>query len=357
MCIRDRYEISVFGTHDHYTENDIREWHPVNVRVFKIWGARSFAFCYGLLQEVVSFKPDLIHLNGLWQYSSIVSYINARKGVPVIISPRGMLDRWALKNSFLRKWLAMLLYERNNLNSAFCIHALNEVELNSIRNCKIKGNACIIPNAVDLPVAEKKREPLCKKVLFLGRLHEKKGIIELIDSWNLLMPRLVEAGKEWQLIIAGSGEKSFEEKLRKKILSSKYRSSIQLVGFLTGKEKEKALLEASVFVLPSFSEGMPMAILEAWSYGLPVVMTKECNIPKGEEAGAAMIVVPERWSLQEGLKKMLLAGEEERIAMGRRGYELVKREFTWQVVSGKMISIYDWALGIGKEQPDCLVKL
>jgi len=211
---------------------------------------------------------------------------------------------------------------------------------------------------VDIPVFEKKHEVSAKKILFMARLHEKKGLVELIRAWEMLNSLHHELAEKWTLVIAGSGEDLFEKKLRRLMENlSAGRSSISFRGLLSGEEKNMELCEASAFVLPSFSEGMPNGVLEAWSYGLPVVMTSECNLPEGEKAGAAVIVRPEKQSIMEGLKTIIEAGADKRLEMGRKGRSLVKAEFSWSVVAGKMASVYDWLTGLSGHQPDCVVKL
>lgn len=117
--------------------------------------------------------------------------------------------------------------------------------------------------------------------------------------------------------------------------------------------KKACFQNADAFVLPSFSEGLPMSILEAWSYLLPVLMTAECNIPEGFQAGAAVEVRPEVGSVADGLRSFLSLSAAERKNMGLRGRSLVEAKFSWPQIAGQMLEVYKWVLGQGP-QPDCV---
>jgi poly(glycerol-phosphate) alpha-glucosyltransferase len=117
--------------------------------------------------------------------------------------------------------------------------------------------------------------------------------------------------------------------------------------------KDAALRAAKAFILPSFSEGLPMAVLEAWAYGLPVIMTRECNIPDGFEAGAALDVRADVESITEGLKSFVALSGGARERMGRNGLELVKSRYSWPKIAARMIDVYKWVLG-QSDKPDCV---
>ena len=120
-------------------------------------------------------------------------------------------------------------------------------------------------------------------------------------------------------------------------------------------EKDAAFRHADAFVLPSHSEGLPMAVLEAWSYRLPVLMTPQCNIPEGFEANAALRMEPEPASIAEGLRQLAAHGcRRARWQWGQRGRALVERRFTWPRVAEQMHHVYRWMVGEA-EQPDCVV--
>ena len=131
---------------------------------------------------------------------------------------------------------------------------------------------------------------------------------------------------------------------------------ICFAGPAFGAQKDRLLAMADGFVLPSHSEGLPMVVLEAWSYGVPVVMTAACNLPEGFSQRAAMEVKPGKGDgvvpgLAEGLGQFLEMSQEAREQMGGRGRRLVEEKFVWTDVADKFLAMYRWVLGATKERP------
>jgi glycosyltransferase involved in cell wall biosynthesis len=131
------------------------------------------------------------------------------------------------------------------------------------------------------------------------------------------------------------------------------QSSISIVGPQFGEAKASCFREASAFVLPSLSEGLPISVLEAWSWQLPVLMTPHCNLPEGVKAGAAIMASPNVESIAEGLRQLFSMSDSELLAMGKRGRSLVEKQFQWTSVAERMSQVYDWLLGCGA-QPACV---
>jgi poly(glycerol-phosphate) alpha-glucosyltransferase len=125
------------------------------------------------------------------------------------------------------------------------------------------------------------------------------------------------------------------------------QSSVFFLGPAFGQEKEDLLRSADAFILPSFSEGLPMSVLEAWSYRLPVVMTPECNLPEGFAADAAIRIETSVESIAEGLGTLFSMNDADLMTMGAKGRGLVEERFTWKSVASQMREVYDWMLGGG----------
>jgi poly(glycerol-phosphate) alpha-glucosyltransferase len=121
--------------------------------------------------------------------------------------------------------------------------------------------------------------------------------------------------------------------------------SVRFLGPVFGPAKDAMLRRAGIFALPSFSEGLPMAVLEAWSYGTPVLMTEACNLPEGFAAGAAYRCGAEPQSVAAGLDALTLGADIDRCAMGARGRALVEQKYGWSLVARRMSAVYDWLLG------------
>jgi poly(glycerol-phosphate) alpha-glucosyltransferase len=291
---------------------------------------------------------DIIHLHSLWQYPSILlNQVNKDKKFKKIISTHGMLDPWALNNNKVRKMISLYFYEKKNLNTADCIHALCEQEYSDIRKLVPNVPIAIIPNGVYLPEikVEQKSRNIRKQLLFLGRIHPKKGIENLIKAWAEIKEN------NWKLVIAGVDEKGHENYLKKIVSDLKLEENVEFVGPVFGTTKENLLMSSDAFILPSLSEGLPMSILEAWSYKLPVLMTPQCNLEIGYNVGAAIEIDTEVSGIKNGLVKMFNTSNEDLIHIGAQGYGLVKSEYTWDKVSSKMEELYLWVRGECK-QPD-----
>jgi poly(glycerol-phosphate) alpha-glucosyltransferase len=119
------------------------------------------------------------------------------------------------------------------------------------------------------------------------------------------------------------------------------------------------LRQADAFILPSFSEGLPMSVLEAMAYRLPVLMTDHCNLPEGFAAEAAVRIGTglrgQPMGIDEGMCTLMEMSDSERVAMGQRGRALVEERFTWPQVAAQMKEVYEWVLG-GGETPGCVMK-
>ena len=271
-----------------------------------------------------------------------------------MVSPHGMLDPWALNNSRWKKRISASLYENRHLRGATCLHALNDKEAEAMRAYGLKNPICVIPNGVELPdepEAEFSRSGI-RTLFYLGRLHPKKGLPLLVESWCRVRRTAEECG--WRLIIGGWDQNGHQSELRALAEKLQASSSIEFVGPQFGEAKADYFRKASAFVLPSLSEGLPMTILEAWSWRLPVLMTSKCNLPEGARAGAAIMMESNVESICEALIQLFSMETVERRAMGARGRRLVEEQFRWPRIAREMTQVYDWVLGQGPK-PICVL--
>ncbi len=314
-----------------------------------------------LLPQHVS-KDSVIHVHGLWMYPGwLARRLTRATGAPRIISPHGMLAPWALRNSRWKKRVAAYAFEGQNLRTASCLHALCAAEAKNIRDYGLKNAVAIIPNGVDIPdgpesMRENRKpawkeqiEPGRKILLYLGRIHPKKGLVNLLKAWSQIKK------SEWTLAIAGWEEGGHQGDLQKLASDLGLLSSVIFLGPQFGEAKSACYRDCDAFILPSFSEGLPMVVLEAWSYAKPVLMTPECNLQEGFAAQAALRVEPAIESIANGLDQLFQTSETERRAMGLRGLALVKDHFTWPKITLQMQAVYAWALGEGP-QPESVLK-
>jgi poly(glycerol-phosphate) alpha-glucosyltransferase len=272
-----------------------------------------------------------------------------------------MLDPWALRNSAWKKRLASVLFERTHLRRASCLHALCVPELEAIRGFGLTNPVCLIPSGVALPTMSGAPDKSAlgaqngqRVLLHLGRLHPKKGLHTLLDAWALARTRCPHNAQDWILAIAGwEGMTGYEQDLRARATALSIGHQVTFPGPLYGPSKTAAFNSAEAFVLASVSEGMPIAILEAWAHKLPVVMTPQCNMAEGFEAGAAIRAEPSLASLAAGLETLFAMSDLERARMGINGQRLVERAYTWGMAAERMRSVYGWLVG-GASRPDCV---
>jgi len=383
-------EVDVLGLRDEFTEADAPKWSPLSVQAFDAYGPNQFGYAPGMRRALLEKDVDILHVHGIWMYPSVVSLAwHRRKRRQYMISPHGMLDKWALKNSRWKKGLALLLYERKHLERAACLRAVCRSEAESMRTLGLRNPVCVIPNGIHLPdtpqdsTFPRQTEDVQfkgssferfgegrKVLLYLGRLHPKKGLENLLRAWAQSQKGIMTARKsEWLLAIAGWDQGGHETELKK--LASELRipwfdlrkpestsnsldPSAAFLGPQFGEAKAAYYARCDAFILPSFSEGLPMALLEAWAYSKPALMTPECNLPEGFDADAVIRIEPNVRSIQQGLHELFSMPHSTLQLLGENGRQLVSERFAWSRVALEMKAVYDWMLGAGPK-PDCVL--
>src|SRR5437016_2909837 len=221
-------EIVLLGVEDEFTKTDIIEWAPLRPTVFSPVFARSFGYAPGYGQYLADICPDIAHVHGLWTYPSFAAYRwHRRTKRPLIYTAHGMLDPWALRNARWKKRLVRALWEDAAHRSAACFHAISEGEYESMREYGLRNPICVIPNGVDLPraveslelrVESSPFEPVAqgrKVLLYLGRIHSKKGLANLIRAWKATPNSQSSRLNSWILAIAGWDQGGHEEELKR----------------------------------------------------------------------------------------------------------------------------------------------
>jgi glycosyltransferase involved in cell wall biosynthesis len=353
---------SVVGLEDEFVVEDCNRWN-LPFLAAKVRGPKSFGYSSELRQLLTDqvARGSVIHSHGLWMYSGIVARnISRETGNPLVVSPHGMLEPWALQNSGWKKRLAASLFENQNLRSADCLHALCEAEATHLRSYGLRNPIAVLPNGVGLedlfPLpayeaieAEHPNLKGKKRLLFLSRIHPKKGLPHLLRAWQ----RLAREFDDWTLLIAGNDQLGHEQEMRTLTTDLGLENSVLFLGPVYGEAKKRALAGSDAFVLPSFSEGFSMVVLEAAACGLPIVLTPQCNFLELAEASGAIEVEPEVSSCEGGLRRMFSLSGTQRKNMGACGRELIERVYTWPAIAARMGAVYAWLLGQGTK-PDCV---
>lgn len=313
-----------------------KEWGATDsfVRVLEAPRITRFLGTYSqsALQCVMNAVPqaDVLHLHGVWSPHNVQLAAAARKrNLPYVYSAHGMLDDWSMAQSWFRKRLYLVLLGKRSLERAAAVHFTAEAELAQATQWIPRGRGVVVPLLLNLDgfrtlpgreLAMKRFQALRSGdpvVLFLSRLHYKKGVEMLIEA----ISRLARSGRFVRALLAGVGDEAYEHNLRTLVSSLALDDRIEFIGFVGGAEKVSLLQAVDVFVLPTSQENFGIALFEALLAGTPLITTRGADTwPELQASGGAQIVVPDPQELADAIAKIVdEAGLSERIgAEGRR---------------------------------------
>lgn len=302
-------------------------------------------------------KPvSVVHNHGIWMAPNrYARYAATAHDKPFVVSPRGMLSEWSLSYKSQKKLLAWHLYEKKNLEYADLFHATSQEEAEAIRRAGFsKTPIVVIPNGVDLPeksqtiprsFLEKDYPELKDKkwVLFLSRIHAKKGIDDLVWAWS----QVAKEFSDWHLILAGPDLTGYREHVQKLVLDLEIPRSVTMTGSLTGSKRLASLCNCEVLVLPSHNENFGLVVAEALSFSKPVITTRGTPWKELENSQSGWWIEKDPENLKCTLREALTLTHKAREQMGRRGYALVQEKYTWESMAKEMARAYRWLLNQG----------
>lgn len=294
---------------------------------------------------------SLIHQHGIWVRSSHTTCSFAHQHqIPLVLSPHGMLEPWALKHHSWRKKLALTFYQRRHLHCTTAFHATSEAEAQHIRDLGFTQPIAIIANGVSLPPTSvpPRQTNHPRTALFLSRLHPKKGVPMLLEAWAKVRP------PDWKLIIAGNDEGGHLAELKQQSQQLALSSAVSFPGPLYEQAKEQAFQQADLFILPSHSENFAIVIGEALSHGLPVITTRETPWQSLEQQNCGWWVDAQVETIATALKNATELPAVELQSMGQSGRELIAEKFLWPKIAKQMISFYHWLID-ESERPDFVI--
>ncbi|MGD1874823.1 MAG: glycosyltransferase [Mastigocoleus sp.] len=308
-----------------------------------------------ILSELASTQFDLIHNHGLWKFPNIYARQCAlENSLPLIISPHGMLESWSLNYHYKRKILAWLFYEQKNLASAAVLHATSIQELSSIRRFGLNNPVAVIPNGVHIENLDKQynKENLTnlfpelkdkKWLMFISRIHPKKGLDNLLFTWK----ELAKLFDEWHLVIAGPDSVGYSSQLKSLVKELELENRVTFTGVLSGEIKKSALSNADLFVLPSHSENFGIVIAESLSYAVPVITTKCTPWQDLHRYDCGWWIEDNQKALTTALIEGMQISDNKRKMMGLKGRKLVQRKYSWDHIAKEMVNVYQWMIGGG----------
>lgn len=293
---------------------------------------------------------SLIHSHGLWMMPNIYpARAAAREGIPHVIAPRGTLDPAALVYSRRLKQAARFLGQGAALRGAAALHATSEDEARHIRGQGLRQPIILSPNGIDMPRTPRPPRGHRRTLLYLGRLHEKKGLDMLLAAWT----GLEKAHPDWDLRIIGKGSGTFEAGLAEDV-ARRGLTRVALDGAIYGDSKLGAFQAADLFVLPTRGENFGMVVAEALAAGTPVVTTTGAPWEGLTAHRAGWRCAPEATAIEAALAEALRIPRPDLEAMGARGQAWMARAYSWEVIGASMAESYHWLLKGGDRPPQIL---
>lgn len=285
----------------------------------------------------------ILHDHGQWLPLNRFSASLARQhGLPRVVSPRGMLTPWALANKRVRKAMAWMLFGRSDFRSAAVLHATSEQEADEFRLLGARQPIAVIPNGVDYRDVPGGSPGKTRTMLFLSRLHPKKGVTELVAAWRAVRP------DGWRLVLAGPDEAGMVDSLRLHAADT-----ITYAGEVEGDEKWRLLGSAAVAILPSYSENFGVVVAESLMACTPVIATRNTPWHSLEEHRCGWWIPMNSEALTSTIQEATTTDLETLAEMGRRGRDHAIASFSWPSLGSRMTSVYRWLEG-STGMPACI---
>lgn len=327
------------------------------IKYFPYWYLNDYKLSFSLTKWLFKHVADydLVHTNAIFSYSVLPTYWACQfHRVPYVITPRGMLEPWALSYKAWKKRLYYTLFEKPALQRASAIQMLASTEAERVKPLKVKAPLVIIPNGIHrqdfetLPDPELfyQKFPSTRNqilILFLGRVDPKKGLDLLASAFAKVHTQLPQT----HLIVAGPDNTGFLPTAQNYFAEAGCVNAVTFTGMLSGSVKYAALAAAKVYVAPSYSEGFSMSVLEGMAAGLPCVITTGCNFPEAAAARAAYVVNIAADEIADALTQCLSdlqqsqkMGGSPAEMLGDRARHLVYDHYTWDRIAARLIEVY-----------------
>lgn len=286
-----------------------------------------------------SVRPDIVHVNCCWTPDcAMIQRLAQKRGYKVVLTPHGMLEPWIIKRHYwTRKVPALLLYQKAAVRKADCIQSTAESERDNLLKLGYNTNIKVVRLGIDADGIEMKRSwKKTRQILFLSRVHVKKGINFLIEAAAALRSEL----QGYKILVAGEGDADYVAEMKRMIADNGLQDIVQLVGGVYGDEKWRLFQTSDFFVLPTHSENFGLAIAESLASGTPVITTvgTPWNDLNDSNSGAWIEIGTQ--PLTETLRKFLALSDEELEAMGRNGRKLIEEKYSANVMAEDMMEVY-----------------
>lgn len=330
-----------------------------HIATFPVLGPAHIGFSPAMERAAISGQGqqfDVLFQTSIWMGNSrATNRWRSKSKKPTVVSVAGALEEYALRRSVWKKRLAMWAYEWRNLSAASCLHATAASEVQSIRNCGLHNPVALIPLGVPATwlgmagEAQRFRQkmglPIGKRILlFLSRIHPKKGLDLLFEVMAIIKPEL----RNTLLVVAGTDDGGYTNALVALARQLQIEESIRFVGPLFGADKRDAFAAADVFVLPSHSENFGIVVPEALGAGVPVLTTRGTPWSEIVDRRCGWCVDVSVNALRDALLDAMSRRKTELAEMGARGKLLVTERYTWRTAAQSFVILYEWLLGHGE---------
>jgi glycosyltransferase involved in cell wall biosynthesis len=308
-----------------------------------------FSYCFGLKRfgfsldmlffflKLPKTSEKIVHIHSLWMWPVLFpGFLKGFKNYKLVISPRGSLSPWSMKNGHFVKKIVWMFFQKKVIKNADLIHATSKLERDEIRSLGFRNPIVIVPNGIDGLGSNYKVLRETKVVLFLGRIHKKKGLDILLRSWK----EVSTCFPDWILKIVGPDD-GYADEVNRLILDLSLEN-VFLLGEQIGENKYLSYGEAEIFVLPTYSENFGMTVAEALMVGTPVIVSKGAPWADVVTNNCGLWEEISVESFSKGLEKLMAISTLERYEMGLRGREWMIRDFSWEKQGMKFDLVYEW---------------
>lgn len=298
--------------------------------------ARLKIFISGLfkyLYQILFNRPNIVHIhmsnNGSFYRKSILVLMGKSLGLPIIIHIHAAsFEDFYNANFFQKKYCYLIL------NSVDLLIVLSQEWKKYFSKIVPKKKIEVLYNGVFKMEEEIKRTNLMPACLFLGRLGKRKGTYDLLIS----IKKLKEKGIKSKFILAGDGE---IDEVKTKIREYEIESFVEILGWINSDQKEELLKKVDLLVLPSYNEGLPMAILEGMNFSLPIISTYVGGIPEVINNGEnGYLIKPGDIEALTNSLEILINNEKTRSEMGIRNKKLIQNNFDINMIMVDLSNIY-----------------
>ena len=286
-----------------------------------------------------SVRPDIVHVNCCWTPDcAMIQRLAQKRGYKVVLTPHGMLEPWIIKRHYwTRKVPALWLYQKAAMQRADCVQATAESERDNLLKLGYNSNIKVVRLGIDADGIEMKKSwKKTRQILFLSRVHVKKGINFLVEAADVLRNEL----QGYKILVAGEGNADYVEAMKRMICDRGLQDIVQLVGGVYGDEKWRLFQTSDFFVLPTHSENFGLAIAESLASGTPVITTvgTPWNDLNSSNSGAWIEIGTQ--PLVETLRRFLSLSDEDLETMGKNGRKLIETKYSAKVMAEEMMEVY-----------------